>query len=782
MAMPGTRFCGMSLMVLSRLFQRCEPASRWHLERWIAIATVLLLDLIHGGLPVTAQSDAVRLEVPRARIGLGGHVRPVTWTPLQLLITNQQLTHKVVSCRWLIQDQDGDTIMSQRQVTLNPQRTEHVWLYGNPPLSTRPGQRWMIQVVQENPPQVLAAEQVHLVANNWIPPDVGVVGVFSNSDLGLSPHLDPRTLTQHEQVVALRGLTLQWLPDRWFGLSVMQAMIWAADGGNPNGSNVRPEVLQAIRQWVHRGGHLVIFLPLIGEPWTDSALADLLPVSSTQMRRVDGMPPRIAGQLPGEQAPLTPIRMTIFDVGSNVPVLARTRDGDPLIISDRYGFGSVTLIGLDLADDRIKRLGYPGTNVHEGIWHTIFQWQGPIYKPDEVKHRIANGTHSRPDLRDPKNLTSSIDALVAQTGTAAAGLLAAILIFGLYWILAGPVSYFGLKQYKAMRYSWLVFTATIFLFTIVAWSGAFIMHPVTTTIKHFSICDVDVKRGIVRTLAWPSLYVPRFDRIKVALKPSEDPGGCNTLASPGIRLTLADEGFLDPQSYVVDCARPESAQVPFRSTTKNFEIDYLGPISALGPDWPAPQGQLQLKNFWPEGQLSHDLPGPLRDVLFVYCTGRQADSTNQAPWVWRLDKPWDPGTTLKIQIPKPQALALVKRPKGNWSNRQWKNEGYLGDLIDRKTAHTQVSAVNDLIQRMDMLSFFNYLPPPDFRNGNVLPGPTTYRRTLGRAMDLTSLTNGKRLIIIGHLEDQPLPVPLTVDGKYLESRGWTVVRWIYDLD
>ena len=49
-------------------------------------------------------------------------------------------------------------------------------------------------------------------------------------------------------------------------------------------------------------------------------------------------------------------------------------------------------------------------------------------------------------------------------------------------------------------------------------------------------------------------------------------------------------------------------------------------------------------------------------------------------------------------------------------------------------------------------------------------------------MDLTPMFAQRRLIIVGHLEQSPLPIPLTVEDEEVSSSGWTVLRWVYDLE
>ncbi|MCH8064570.1 MAG: hypothetical protein IIC90_01930 [Chloroflexi bacterium] len=243
---------------------------------------------------------------------------------------------------------------------------------------------------------------------------------------------------------------------------------------------------------------------------------------------------------------------------------------------------------------------------------------------------------------------------------------------------------------------------------------------------------------------------------------------------------------MDPQTYTLDTGSPRVADIPFRSTAKQLEIDFLGridkPQTGLTEPMILPQGQLEIQNFWPTGKLSHGLPGPMRDVLLLYCPGE-----NQTPFIWRLADPWEPKQVLDLgQLTNHQPLVL--RPKDNsYTNRTWNSEGFLGQLMSKKPGQNLIDASgtevfassSETIKYIQLLCFYDTLPPPDFRKTGF-PYAVSYQRSLGRQLDLTRLLAGRRLIIIGHLEDTPLPIPMTVEGKEIPSTGWTVVRWVYD--
>ncbi|HEX7008440.1 MAG TPA: hypothetical protein VF184_00565 [Phycisphaeraceae bacterium] len=745
----------------------------------IGLAMGLWLAILQGA---AAQVGGVKLEVERPFIGLGGLVRPGAWTPIRLTLEHPGTQPRQVVCRWLLGDADGDRVMAQRAAVLNPHRSQHVWLYAVPPANQRPPLRWSIQVLDAQTRQLLAQEEVEPPA--ILAPSDAAIGVMGSSSLGLEPYREP--YTQHEAVQPILELSLSSLPDRWYGLAMLDAIIWTRQGGGPDDPALTLPMQQALRQWVSRGGHLVLVLPTIGQTWSSSPLADLLPVKPDQMRRVEGPLPVWVGE-PQSEA-MGAIQMTVFDPApqqKNLTVLARDREGNAVIVAGRYGFGQVTLMGVDLTDPRLLRQGLP--NGVDRVWNTVFHWQAPVYNKPYIEDEIRQNRMAALTARNRVGLDQFIASVIAMRNTVTPALLTAIVVFGLYWLLAGPVGFAFLKHRGALRHSWMIFLATVLMFACISWGGAYLMRPREASIAHLSVIDANARLGEAHVRSWLSLFVPGFGATEVALEP-QSPQAPNTLASLGFEAAGDVAAFLDPQAYTVDAAEPDRLRLPIRATAKQLQADFLGPLPILEQDgqetaWVMPQGDIHLEQFWPVGELSHGLPGDLRDVLVVYCPGE-----GQSPWVWRHGT-WPAKTILKLGPPK-SAYRLVQRPASFNQPRQWEAEGYLGQLIGQKAGQRHLDlapsqiplADNEIIQFIEMLSFHAALPPPDFRQVGFGQFPVVYRRTAARRLDLTPLTAGRRLILIGYLDHSPTPLPITVDGQRVPSNGWTVVRWVYDLE
>ncbi len=743
-----------------------------------AIKKLTVCLLLFAASPAISQVDNVLLELPREHLGLAGQSRLGAWTPIRITLENRSSEPRQVLCRWLLNDADGDRVMAQRRVTLDALATHDAWLYGPLPVKARHNKPWVIQILNEDATTELVRTESR--PTNIHPPTQRLIGIAGGQGMGLNAYTSHATT--HEPLSLVTGLSLTTLPDRWYGLSPIDTLIWSRDGGQPDDPLVSSNTQQALRQWVRRGGHLVIVLPAFGQTWTGSGMADLLPVNADQMLRIEGRPPSWLGAVRSTEA--VTVEMTTFTTtpGDGVDIIKK-HDGRPIIIAKRFGAGRVTLIGIDLADRRFKQMGLP--NGRYPLWNDIFMWQAPVYDQARIDAEIDASKMSRPTNRTPIPLGRFIPSRVSMRGTAAFALLAAILLFGLYWLTAGPLSFIALKKTKAVRHSWLTFVAVVLLFSAISWAGAWLTAPSNAAISHFTILDAQADSPTVHAHSWLSIYIPSFTNQLVEIDP-DHPAARNILASPGLVSGSDDAGFVDPQTYTLDAGAPRAADIPFRSTAKQLEIDFLGRIdktqTGLAKPLILPQGTLELKNFAPTGKLSHGLPGPLRDVRLIFCPGE-----NKTPRISQLADPWEPNQILDLaRITNYQPLVL--RPKdGSYTTRNWIAEGFLGQLMSKKPGQNLIDATgtdvpassSETIKYIQLLCFYDTLPPPDFRDTSF-PYAITYQRALGRQLDITPLLAGQRLIIIGHLQDAQLPIPMTVGKQEIPSTGWTVVRWVYD--
>lgn len=775
-----------------------------------------------------AQQAGVEIDIQREYLGLGGIVQRGVWTPVRMDLTNTGAENVEVDCRWLLSDEDGDEVISERSnITLQPLRKLGVWLYATPAMTTRPSQTWTYQVVNTQSGELINQVQVQLSESAVAEPSVNLVGVCGFKGMGLTPWL--RWSTHHEELRLIRGLTLESLPDRWYGLDSLSSLIWMpGEGGEPTDPRMGDSTKRALREWVYRGGHLVIVLPYAGQQWSsaDSGLADLIePIKPDAIKQVRARPPiSVFGVLRSTEA----VGMNWFDLSEadgytslaevDITLKPATLPGGvrpssefkPVIVGKRFGFGQVTLVGIDLSNAEVLK-PIDAFRLHR-VWTRIFSWRAS--KSGELlPNSELDGPQTRNQYWEAKDaqhieLGNWMASRVAREGKTGPAIGLAFVLFILYAIFAALTFPNLLKAKGWQRHSWMLFVCIVALFSVLAWGGAWVMRPISTSVSHFTVLDIDGNTNMVRAQSWQSLLIPSFSTADVAV--ASDSEGLprmevvNLLASPGNELVPDSPGYPDQRSYTFSAAQASELPIPMRSTTKSLKIDFLGQITGQQPGlsrpWSMPQASIRIaNNGLPVGTITHDLPGELTDVRIIFCPGG-AQQPARPGAVRSVNRPlvyeykntqkqsiWPAGTPIALPNAMKSYSPLWVRPSLSAKARNWDQEGSLGKSIAARGFNPGSGNNSNIVKDTPLLTFYGALPPPMYEVqssggfGGINSPYNTYSRSFTRDLDLTHLITGRRIILIGHLRNSPSPVPLTVDGDSIPSQGWTIVRWIYDL-
>lgn len=777
----------------------------------VVLALLMVVGLWPGvGVGVArAQVSGVELDIRAEHLGLGGYIRRGSWTPVRLELFNQSAEPIEVVCRWILRDDDKDKVVAERTATLASQRDERVWLYANPPLDSSPLDRWTFQVVHTATNQLLTQQEVQPSSTYFIEPKVNMIGVCGFASMGLQPF--DRWSTQHEPLLRVEGLNLETLPDRWYGLSTLTSLVWSPEeGGSPDSVKFTEPMRNAVREWVYRGGHLVIVLPPAGQAWTSSELKDLLaPLQARDLQQIEAIPPGEVFNIRQNNKPVPMIGFDLTDasgwtsIAQARPISAEPGDVEQppvsVIAGRRFGFGQVTLVGIDLTSSAaIDAVG--GYELYR-VWPRIFGWrvstEGRLIPASQLDSPEGRQLYHDPNAftAEHQELGNWVGQRVARQASTGLTLGLAIVLFLLYGgvtLLTFPAVLRG-KGWD--RHSWLIFVVIIGVFSGIAWGGATLLRPAKTSATHFSVLTIDGNRNLVHTRSWVSLFVPSFEDVEVAL-PSEGDGILsqpihNTLSSPGLSLQSEDPGYPDTQTYTFDAALPDRVAFPIRATTKPIVADFIGQITGsregLDKPWSLPIAQVAMgTNGLPSGTITHRFEQPLTDVVVIYCPGGSGLMSDPAwkPLVWEYrnannQKSWDPNQPMTLPGSEQGANRLWVPPRIS-NNRDYMIEGHLGVAVNTRGRGMSGSGETDVVKDIALLSFFDAIPPPTFIR-NTGSSYWSYHRSMLRDIDMTELITGRRLIIIGHLRTGRAPLPLAVEGETIPTEGWTVVRWIYDL-
>ncbi len=827
------------------------PVTMCCVPKWIVHALVVMcIAVMPGGIcaqPVGgtvtgnnqgAGSVAVALET----FGVGNVSRPGEWVGVRIKLTDSSPRERNVLVRLAVTDPDGDTAVAQRQLTLNPGVAQGSWLYFRLPFAFDASRGVVASVHEALEPETGSESREYLPgkllarqpltptpANSVLPKTLGVLAAIGGDELGLkrySTRLDGAgakgtyTPYGHEATEVVTGLTPAGMPDRWMGYAPMWGLVW---GPGVEPTEVRGDQARAVREWVERGGHLVVVLPSVGQQWTNpetNELHSIMPVVSVSRREGVDMEPYRALL----QRTRTPSALSKSGVVHNFTPMAQAGPGEAIrvlngpdgqcVVARRLvGAGMVTLIGLDLGAPSMR------ASVRADVfWHRIFGRRGSL--DGGSAETLSLGAASQ---REVTIYDETVSEIIEKRGRAQGGLLLGFVVFVVYWLVAGPVGYAILKNRKKTQHAWTAFVAASALFTGFAWGGASLLRPGTVEVSHMTFLDHVYGQPLSKARMWASVLLPKYGDATIAIG---DPTELGSTRSPGVisawdqpQEDAARVSFLDARDYVVDARSWETMRVPARWTIKQVQADWSG-----GPRWKMPrpiaadgstEGTLRVVGLVPnsttgivDGILRHELPGALRDVVIVVVRGQSeiapvieprdpvkatsstSDSSGRSrgmttdgalfadAFMFSYSL-WKPGEDLDLSI-------VTRGSQGETSaTRGLRRYSPVGE---------SPSAITGFLQRTlpprdwaTGVAFLPLLEPPDFDTSTPAGQRASVVRVMTHGLDLARWFTSPCVIVIGVVDTNEdgngveSPVPIAVDGVLAKSSGTTIVRWVYPL-
>ena len=805
----------------------CMPSASGVLRGRLSAAAVGAVLTLLLAVPALGQDDVSDAGDPAAALGvgqgevavqvvefgLGDVVRPGSWAGLRLAITDRGVRQRELLVRFEIKDADGDTTLYERGLASNPGQRQEIWAYLRLPFQFTGRERLLVRVYEAEETETATPRagrvvgETFLSPRNVVRPETGLIGVIGTRPAGLTSYSEgqdePFDSRLHEPMAVATRLNPSTMPDAWAGLSQYGVLVWTQ--GEP--VTLGAERADTLRSWVLQGGHLVILMPQVGGTWLsgelNNPLFDIMP--AVRAERNSDYP----------TGPIRPLLTLRNDVVLPPTVVAHTFEaldgagdedafvvledgaGDAIVVRRQAGLGQVTLVGIDVGDEALARVGVPSAG---SFWHRVLGRRGDL-RPWST--RIAGGRPMLAPSRSVRHFDHSIDNAITQTGSPASGVLLGFVVFIAYWLVAGPLGYALLKKGGRVKHAWVAFVGVTAVFTGIAWGGAVLLSPASVRGAHLTIIDHVYGQDVQRTRTWAGLIVPWYGQATVRV--GEDDGSLVATVAPWVSPEpLAGVGsFPDNRGYRMLGARPDSMSFPVRSTMKELSVQWAGPIEwpMLRPvddagapgvlrSTPRPTG-LPAADMTSEaaGKLVHELPGDLHDVVVIVnhgMLGVQPGLSANRPIMnasaFRLADPWSAGTTLD--------LAAVTRRSGieSVALHDWLDAR--GTAVVRGLAAGSDSLPGDarsVSEQLVLASFINQIGPPPTQRTGVDAYVAATRRAL-HGMDLSVWMTRPCIIVLGHLgvgpgeDGAPCPTPMSIDGRDPNLSGRTFVRWVYPLE
>jgi hypothetical protein len=514
--------------------------------------SILLFGLLLASSPVLAAGPTPDIKIENVRVGFGdGTARSGYkvgfWTPVWIDVTAGPARFEGVMEFTAPDDNNvATTIRQPISVAANEMATIRMF--------TRPGSRY-----SEMSARVFKNKETRS-KDAWSGGSVESFGPETAIILtsGLTPGLmDVRDLSKYAGVnggVGSRVLVApirpkDGFPSRWYGFDAADAVVLDT---NDQGTMTRlQERSTALIEWVRQGGHLVV---AVGQNWQavkDSPLGPLLPGIPTG--RIDLNDPGLFDQYAGTSAkPLVPaaspvkLRVTKFEDwekrGGVPQALASTT---PLVLRGPYGFGRVTMVGLD-----VDQKPFESWEDKKLLWDKLLDLRG------------RSG--------DALNTNGGGNAFYANRGNEVSGLLhsslerfpgvrlvpfgwVAFFVF-LYILLIGPGDYFFLRKVvKRMEMTWITFPLIVIVVSGAAYAAAYYFKGTELRINKVDTLDIDQTTGLVRGWSWLTLFSPqnRYYDVGFAPIPPETTAPANPLVSfqarPNANVEVISSWFGPPE-------------------------------------------------------------------------------------------------------------------------------------------------------------------------------------------------------------------------------------------
>ncbi|MEM9661178.1 MAG: hypothetical protein AAF937_02595 [Planctomycetota bacterium] len=774
---------------------------------------VLLVFLLPSGLlrAQPAGSGDVSLEV--VSLGVGGMARASDWAGLLIEFSDQGPVQREIIIEVETRDVDGDRPRYQRAVTTNPGGgAERVWVYA-----------YLQPADQDRPLTVSAYEAVPAAADladsaglRFIPgallgrtttagrpvrpPELGTILVVGRQPAGLAGYASraspgDRSMARGHEVTDIAGdLDPLSLPDQAVGYSGIETIIWTS--ADP--TRLTPTRAEALSDWIRDGGHLVVCLPPTPQIWFDAVrnpLAGLIP--QVEPRRSPAGAEPLRALLTYDEKAEIPEPVVVHDLRplaqagpSDAWRVLEDVAGRTVASRKRNELGCVTLIGFDASGRALAQRGMPGMRP---FWHRVLGRTG-LPRTSDQPDRVTIAPRFQERVFD-----ADLSEIIAKSQAVVLGVVGGFGVFGLYWLIAAPVSYAVLKRLSLGRHAWLVFSACVAVFAGVTWGGVALLRPNSPEVQ--AVVFVDAAEGTTRNAAraFATVLVPKYGMggLRVGVGEESEFGVIAPWADPsGSGVGAVSGGFPDVRGYPVSGKAPDRMEFPARSTVKTIRADWSGErlwAAFAAVDAAGAPDRLRLDEEGSiTGQLTHGLPGPLEDaiVIVVPPQERLSKRVGQADiaqaQVRRLPSGgWSAGSRLNLReifSPLSDADAAADRQRDRDFFAQLATAGTAIDGID-VSLQSRVSRQSDRLMAAALMS---RMPPP--RESGTDDRPKGLRRVT-HGLDLGEWFTQPSVIVLGVLRITPetgLPLPLSIrqgdTWERLNGDGLAVVRWVYTLE
>ncbi|GAB4515805.1 MAG: hypothetical protein OHK0046_19830 [Anaerolineae bacterium] len=493
------------------------------MKRLFIVSGLLLVMLTLVLVPARAQVE--NLLTMTVDAGYDGWFRPNQWLPLRIELENR-----------------GDPINGFVVVRPETSGSALANTFSTPvELSTNSSQSLFLYMTARDNASVVRVELLNADRQVVTSREVNLRDMFSRDRLYVVVTQAATNIVDLSEISVggYEAFQANWntdnLPDRPGALDSVDAMLFT----NVDTGSLSTAQQTALRQWVLRGGHLLV---TGGAGWqaTAAGLDALLPLTPQSSTTVDhlGNLPELAGDYDTSLTGDTIV--TEGDLREDVRVLATTPDSTPLIMRRQYGNGVVDYLAVDPATQPLR------------------DWEGLT----ELWFTLLSSRDARPawtyGFSDWERAVSAVEILPGVDLLPA--VLGLITFLVAYIALIGPLNYLILSRLNRREYAWVTIPILIVIFSVLAYSVGFEVRGNQTTLSRLSVVQT-----------WPESDEARVDQLIGLLAPRRDD---YTISMTDDRLLRpVSRTLVDPGALVGNAQASTDIQQSTRFEAVEFPVD-----------------------------------------------------------------------------------------------------------------------------------------------------------------------------------------------------------------
>ena len=460
-----------------------------------------------------------------------------------------------------------------------------------------------------------------------------------------------------------------------------------------------------------------------------------------------------------------------------VPDGIRPREAQGLcfVVQRSLEHGRISMVGLDLESLHRAGLAADGLPQADVFWNRVLGRRADA--PTEANYRDWEEAKP-PQLLKSGDLAGSWNAgdpravlqAIGQQGRAVGVVMALMVFFGAYWLLAVPGAWALLNARKRLRWSWAAFTLVAAAAVPVAWLIGSFAGSGSGGVRHLSVADWVLPApgddsgasGRLRVNAWLSASLGGFRTSQVRL--GDEPSRADLLLDWNPPPEGSPSRFPDTARNTRAVDTPTVLACTSRATSTNLQAWWLGtpPPTWKRVAWAETQPEtVVLPGASPRvsirGSIRHELPAPLSDVTIVHVT----------PWSW-TPRQWGGGSFPRIEpsgLPSRPARMMKLASTAAWDGSPLdlertlypqgpvavaaRGDGALVTEIDRRfvsplrgaagvlgaTGVDPPFSASDVPLHLEALGLFQLMTPPEYRTAPGTSQVATVvrlQRTLGQ--------------------------------------------------